>query len=77
MNIFTMTSKFRRVRCAMPALLLLAVLGLPASAGAQTDGRFSGVVADATGTPIPGATVTIKNERTGEERTVQSNTQGL
>src|SRR5205085_11693954 len=59
-------------------LLLAAVLlVLPASAGAQTDGRFTGVVIDSTGAFVPGATVTVKNERTGEVRTVKSNDQGL
>ena len=58
-------------------LLAAILLALPAAAGAQTDGRFTGVVIDATGAFVPGATVTIKNEKTGEERTVKSNDQGV
>src|SRR6478609_1445088 len=58
-------------------LLAAILLALPAAAGAQTDGRFTGVVIDATGAFVPGATVTIRNEKTGEERTVKSNDQGL
>jgi hypothetical protein len=58
-------------------LLLACVLAVPARAGAQTDGRFTGVVLDATGAFVPGATVTVENERTGEERVVKANDQGL
>src|SRR5215213_7906334 len=57
-------------------VLLAAILALPAVAGAQTDGRFAGVVIDSTGAYVPGATVTIKSEKTGETRTVKSNEQG-
>src|SRR3954470_7857924 len=58
-------------------LLAALMLALPANARAQTDGRFTGVVLDGTGAFVPGATVTIKNERTGEERIVKSNDQGV
>src|SRR4051812_37231744 len=58
-------------------LLAAILLALPTVAAAQTDGRFTGVVLDATGAFVPGATVTIKNERTGEERIVKSNDQGV
>lgn len=44
---------------------------------AQTDtAKITGTVGDGTGAVIPGATVTVKNERTGVERTVKSNEQG-
>src|SRR5206468_11349842 len=39
--------------------------------------RFSGTVLDQTGAFVPGATVTVKNQRTGEERTVTTTAQGL
>jgi hypothetical protein len=58
-------------------LVLACVLAAPARAGAQTDGRFTGVVLDVTGAFVPGATVTVKNERTGEERVVTANDPGL
>jgi hypothetical protein len=58
-------------------LLAAILLALPAVASAQTDGRFTGVVIDATGAFVPGATVTIKNEKTGEGRTVKTNDQGV
>ncbi|HZJ45996.1 MAG TPA: TonB-dependent receptor [Pyrinomonadaceae bacterium] len=44
---------------------------------AQTDqGRISGTVTDAHGGLLPGATVVVKNERTGEERTVTTSDSG-
>ena len=49
----------------------------PAAALAQGgDARFTGTVIDATGGFVPGASVTVKNERTGEQRTVTANAQG-
>ena len=58
------------------AWLLAIALFLPTLAFAQKDGRFVGVVLDPSGAVIPGATVTVKNERTGEERSVTSNAEG-
>ena len=55
--------------------MVIALL-LPAVAFAQNDGRFTGVVLDPSGAVIPGATVTVKNERTGEERSVVSGADG-
>ncbi|HMY77007.1 MAG TPA: carboxypeptidase-like regulatory domain-containing protein, partial [Blastocatellia bacterium] len=49
-------------------LVLWTVMLAPA--GAQTDqSRISGTVHDQVGAVIPGATITIRNERTGETRT--------
>ena len=41
------------------------------------EASLTGSVSDKTGTLLADATVTIKNEKTGEERVVKSNTQGL
>ena len=58
-------------------LLLVLLLGIASLAHAQTDqGRIVGTVSDAAGAIIPGASVTVKNERTGEERTVTTNDSG-
>ncbi len=57
------------------ALMVWLTSVLPASA--QADGRFAGAVTDATGAVVPGATVTAKNEKTGEERTLTTSAQGL
>ena len=60
------------------AWLLLAVFLLHASiASAQTEtGRITGVVRDATGAVLPGATVTAKGTATGITRTLQSDDAG-
>ena len=65
------------LRFAAQALVLALVLVMPVHAAAQTDGRLTGVVLDSTGAFVPGATVAVKNERTGEERTVKANNQGF
>src|SRR4030095_4961954 len=61
---------------ASVACVLAIGLLLPALAFAQADARFAGVVLDPSGAVVPGATVVVKNERTGEERTVTTNTEG-
>ena len=48
---------------------------LPASA--QADGRFAGTVQDASGAFLPNATITVKNEKTGEERSTTTSAQGV
>jgi hypothetical protein len=64
----------RMFRVMVAAVLLAA---WPSAASAQTDaGRISGSVRDQSGAFVAGATVTIKNERTGETRTAITNDQG-
>ena len=59
--------------CAIVVLLLF-----PIGALAQTDsGKISGTVKDQNGAIVPGATITVTNDRTGEERSATSNTDGL
>jgi hypothetical protein len=58
------------------ALVLAAALILPSIALAQGDARFVGTVIDPSGAIVPGASIVVKNERTGEERTVTSNKEG-
>jgi len=56
---------------------LLILLLTAASAFAQaTGGRASGTVTDASGAVIPNATVTLKNETTGQTVTMQTTTAG-
>jgi hypothetical protein len=58
------------------AAIVFAVM-TAAPAGAQVDqGRFAGTIRDQTSAFVGGATVKVKNERTGEERAVLTNTQG-
>jgi len=65
----------KTLKASMACVLAIALL-LPAVAFAQADARFVGVVLDPSGAVVPGATVVVKNERTGEERTVVSNAEG-
>jgi hypothetical protein len=57
---------------------MLVVAALPAIGFAQTDqGKFTGTVLDSTGGFVGGATVTVRNERTGEERTQTTSNAGV
>src|SRR5690242_20124537 len=67
--------RFRRI-FVIALTFAIAVL-TQTSAPAQTDqGRIVGTVTDANGAIVPGATVLVKNERTGEERTTVTNESG-
>jgi hypothetical protein len=61
-----------------PLIAIVAALFVfPLTASAQTDqGRIAGTVTDSNGGLVPGATIVVKNERTGEERTVTTNEVG-
>src|SRR5215813_13623227 len=64
--------RFRNFIGTFIAFVLLVSVGI-----AQTSkGILSGVVRDATGAAIPGATVTVTNQDTGETRTVTSEATG-
>jgi hypothetical protein len=59
------------------AIALTALFVFPLPARAQTDqGRIAGTVTDSNGALVPGATIVVKNERTGEERTATTNDAG-
>ena len=55
---------------------LAMLLTWPGTVYAQGDARFSGTVLDQTGAFVPGAMVTVKNQKTGEVRTVTTTTDG-
>ena len=57
-------------------LIVMWLLASVPAALAQTEGRFAGTVMDASGSSVPGASVVIKNEKTGEERTAIASPQG-
>src|SRR5215218_10354984 len=63
----------RVFRCVIAALMFA---WLPSLAAAQADGRVSGTVRDSSAAFVAAATVTVKNEKTGEIRTAISNDQG-
>jgi uncharacterized protein (DUF2141 family) len=65
-----------KMRTWMAATLFVAAL--PVTGRAQTEqGKFTGTVHDSSGAFVAGATVTIQNERTGEERTQTTSTGGV
>ena len=65
----------RRVLLIVIALATLIVM--PLGANAQVDqGRISGTVTDSNGGLVPGATIVVKNDKTGEERTATTNDVG-
>ncbi|MCG8454978.1 MAG: carboxypeptidase regulatory-like domain-containing protein, partial [Holophagales bacterium] len=61
---------------ALPILLLVFSLALPAVAQEQT-GSVEGTVVDGTNAPVPGVTVTVRSEGDGFVRTVVTNTRGV
>ena len=65
----------KTLKASVACVLAIGLL-LPVIAFAQADARFAGVVLDPSGAVVPGATVVVKNERTGEERTVTTNAEG-
>jgi hypothetical protein len=64
-------------RILLILIALATLIVLPRVANAQTDqGRIAGTVTDSAGGLVPGATIVVKNERTGEERTAVTNDVG-
>ena len=58
-------------------LAILALLLLSGIAPAQSDaGKISGTVKDQNGAIVPGANITVTNEKTGEERSAKANDDG-
>lgn len=68
----------RWLNSTLMVLLTIAAIGLfQEPAQAQTDqGRIVGTVRDQNGGLVPGASVVVKNDRTGEERTATANGEG-
>ena len=57
---------------------MLVTVAIPAAGYAQTDqGKFSGSVRDSSGAFVGGAVVTVKNQRTGEERSQTTDPSGV
>jgi hypothetical protein len=65
-------------RTSILLVAIAAILLVQMTAGAQTDqGRITGTVRDQNGALVPGASIVVKNDRTGEERTATANDQGV
>jgi hypothetical protein len=68
-----MQNLLKTFRGVVTAIILTA---MAAPAWAQGDARFAGMVLDQSGAFVPGATVTVKNQKTGEVRTAASGPEG-
>ncbi|MDP8983259.1 MAG: TonB-dependent receptor [Acidobacteriota bacterium] len=62
---------------ALALMAAVVVFSLVPPAAAQSTGAIQGTVADATGAVVPNASVSVRNEATGEERVVQTDAAGL
>ncbi|MCM3871259.1 MAG: carboxypeptidase regulatory-like domain-containing protein [Pyrinomonadaceae bacterium] len=66
----------KRAPIFLVTIAALLLVQLPAQA--QTDqGRITGTVRDQNGALVPGASIVVKNDRTGEERTATANGDGV
>ena len=64
-------------RLLLTPLAIAVILILSGNALTQSDtGKISGVVKDQNGAIVPGANVSIVNEKTGEERNAKANDDG-
>jgi Carboxypeptidase regulatory-like domain/TonB-dependent Receptor Plug Domain len=72
-----LSSKPSRRASRLAGLVLLAVLLLPALAGAQTNGLISGTVTDKSGSAVVGATVVIASTGGNLTRTTETNGDGV
>ena len=68
---------FRGAVGALLLLVLVAGLGLPASAQTTSRGTITGTITDPTGAVVPNASVTITSIGTGVSRTSTSNSAGI
>ena len=71
----------RPIRVVAIALMFFLVFGghtlfIGKLAGQTDRGLITGTVTDTSGAAIPGATVVVKSEKTGDERTAKSNNAG-
>ena len=57
-------------------LVVLALCGLPVFGQATANGSLTGTVTDPTGAVVPGASVTVKNNETGQSFTAKTNDEG-
>ena len=69
-------SQFTRLAATSMLLAVIIALASPSARAQQTDASLSGIVQDATGAGIQGATVSIKNLETGTQREVETDSDG-
>jgi carboxypeptidase family protein len=66
---------YRFLQLLLSVMVVMAVTTI-AGHGQTDQGRITGTITDATGALVPGAVVTVKNMRTGEERTTNGGSDG-
>ena len=66
----------RIAKSCVSGFLFTVLFGILPAFAQSGDGRFTGTVLDPSGAVVPKATVAVKNERTGEARTVVSSDEG-
>src|SRR5271170_7969668 len=74
-NEVTLGGKMRNLKYL--AILCVLLLGTFRIASAQENASITGTVTDQTGAAVPGVTITVTQNRTGESRTTQSGGAGL
>ena len=65
-----------RIFTAVPVLALLT-FALAVPAAGQSTGTIQGTLTDPTSAPIPNAAVAVREENTGQERTITTDTAGF
>ena len=70
------TPQFKRLAMGLMLLAVMAAVVLPSARAQKTDASLSGIVQDATGAGIQGATISIKNLETGTQRDVDTDSDG-
>ncbi len=71
-----MRRKVTLLTCLLLVLLLRLAGNEIALYGQSTNATITGVVKDAAGAPLPGATVIVRNESTGFQSATATNTEG-
>src|ERR1700734_1303135 len=76
---FQLTFQAVRIRTALLAIALICCLGLVSvlPVSAQSSGTLTGTVTDPSGAVVPGATVVMKNDQSGDKRKTVANNDGF
>ncbi len=74
-----MKNSTQRMATGLRALIFALALSLAFAGGvfAQSTASITGTITDATGAVVPNATVTVRNQATGEERVIQTDATGV
>ena len=72
---FAVSSRWLSASVAIAMVAALILTG-PTAKAQTSSANLDGTVLDASGAVVPGATVTLKNQASGDERTVTSNGEG-